>query len=533
MSDQKPHAIIVDCKQKVETITPIWRSFGYDEINWTYTPRGKRIYKEIAKLSDKPYYIRFHHAFTSGNGLSTPTKGSGDVYHENENGEPVYNFSYLDQVIETIIENNSKPIFELGFMPDALSRKKKQKPIYFYSDNDAFKYPPRDYRKWEELVYQTVKHYVEKYGAEEVKQWYWELWNEPDAPIFFKGSVKDYCKLYDHTVAGAVRALPEIKIGGPGLAGKPKFLEKFLAHCYRGKNHVTGKRGTLLRFISFHAKGTSWPLKGEPFKMPSLKAIFWYLENFEHVLAKYPHFQTLPCLLDECDMAVATNYGMYDFPEYEFHNNEYYPVFFIRMIKNILDFVSRTKIPIQLATSWAFYFEGKRFFEGNRALFTNENIRNPIFNAFVMLEKIGGVRVQLEKNNSGKNLSDDFPEVDGFAAINDDQSLGVIVWNFDESNASPVNRQIDLQIKSIPFSSGKILLRKYQIDSQNSNPYAVWKSLGAPQDPSAEEIEQIKKAQGLALIEEKKIAHEQPLRLQFELPGRSVCLITLQTDELK
>ena len=525
-----PYPITVNCSQELEDIKPIWRSFGYDELNWTYTPRGKRIYKEIASLSHDPYYIRCHHAFTSGNGLSTPTKGSGDVYHEDENGAPIYNFSYLDQVIETIINNNCKPIFELGFMPDALSSGPKPKTTYFYSDSDLYKYPPHNYRKWEELVYQTVKHYVEKYGEHEVLQWYWELWNEPDFKGFFKGSIKEYCKLYDYTVAGAIRALPAIKIGGPALAGRPKFLDKFLKHCAQGKNYVTGKKGTPLRFISFHAKGTGWPLKGKPFAMPSLKTIFTFLQNYKQVLLKYPQFQTLPALFDECDMAVATNYGMYDFPEYEFHNNEYYPVFFIRMIKYLLDFMAKEQIPIQFATTWAFYFEGKRFFEGNRALFTNENIRNPIFNAFVMLEMFGGKRLQLTSKNSENHKFDHFPRIDGIASIHENQSIQIIIWNFDESNINVENKRISLQINNLPFSSDLISLKKYQIDSQNSNAYAKWKELGSPQDPTPEEIELIKKSECLALIEQGKI--DQPpgnsLLLNFDLPGQSVSLIRVE-----
>jgi len=264
--------------------------------------------------------------------------------------------------------------------------------------------------------------------------------------------------------------------------------------------------------------------------MPSLKTMFTFLENYKQVLLKYPQFQTLPALFDECDMAVATNYGMYDFPEYEFHNNEYYPVFFIRMIKYLLDFMAKEQSPIQFATTWAFYFEGKRFFEGNRALFTNENIRNPIFNAFVMLEMLGGKRLQLTSKNSENHKFDHFPRIDGIASIHENQSIQIIIWNFDESNINVENKRISLQINDLPFSSDSISLKKYQIDSQNSNAYAKWKELGSPQDPTPEEIELIKKSECLSLIEQGKI--DQPpgnsLLLNFDLPGQSVSLIRVE-----
>ena len=144
--------VFIDCSKKLGAVSPVWRSFGYDELNWTYTPRGKEIYREIGKLSTHPYYIRCHHTFTTGNGLSTPTRGLGNVYHISKNGRPIFDFTSLDLVIETMLQNNCKPIIELGFMPDNLSAGPKPKVTYFCSQNELYKYPPKDHRKWEALV---------------------------------------------------------------------------------------------------------------------------------------------------------------------------------------------------------------------------------------------------------------------------------------------------------------------------------------------------------------------------------------------
>ena len=122
--------ISVDCNETIQLLTPIWRSFGYDEINWTYTPRGKRIFAEIAQISEAPYYIRCHNTFTSGNGLSIPTKGSTNLCSLDANGEMQLDFRILDQVIATFLQNGCRPIIELGFMPDALSSGPKPKPAH-------------------------------------------------------------------------------------------------------------------------------------------------------------------------------------------------------------------------------------------------------------------------------------------------------------------------------------------------------------------------------------------------------------------
>jgi len=104
-----------------------------------------------------------------------------------------------------------------------------------------------------------AEHCLTRYGLREVSRWYWELWNEPD--IFcWAGTVTEYCRLYDHTVAGLTAVLPQARIGGPATTnpGRPQaaeFLRSFLEHCTRGTNAVTGERGTRLDFVSFHSKG--------------------------------------------------------------------------------------------------------------------------------------------------------------------------------------------------------------------------------------------------------------------------------------
>ncbi len=529
------HKITVDASERMGRLRPIWRSFGYDEINWTYTPRGKRLFQTIGELSKEgTYFVRNHHALSSGNGLSTPTKGSCNVYSEDTDGKPIYNFSLLDQVYETFLQNNCKPIIELGFMPDALSRGPKPRLTYQHEGNDLWKYPPKDYRKWEALVYQTVKHCVDQYGSDEVNAWYWELWNEPDCSIYFKGSVKDYCTLYDHSVAGAVRALPTIKIGGPALACRAKFLDKFLAHCAKGKNSVTGKRGSRLDFISFHAKGTDWPRLDQLTEEPSLRKILAQLEEYRQVLGKYPQYENHEILFDECDMTVATNFGIHDYPFFRFNNTEYFPVFVIRQVKNILDYMMLKKMNLKFFTTWAFYFEGKRFFEGNRALVTNENIKKPVFNAFGMLEKLGDTRIGLHGGSGMRSLSSpDFSRrVDGLATLTRDRSMEVLLWNFDEDPDATGEAEIELSVKNPAFSMRRAKIFLYRIDNQHSNAYAAWCELGSPQDPSPEQLEVIRGRESLEMVESPKSIEigQNGFRKRFRLPMHGAMLLKIEAS---
>ncbi len=527
MGEGKTHIITIDCAREEGALAPIWRAFGYDEINWTYTPRGKRIYGEIQTLADAPYSIRCHHTFTSGNGLSTPTRGSTNVYQIGPAGRPQFDFTILDQVLTTMVEHGCRPIVELGFMPDPLSSAPARRPRYDYGGSDRWRYPPRDYRAWQDLVFATVKHCVEKFGPEEVADWHWEVWNEPDTPGFFRGGVKDYCKLYDFAVAGATAALPNLRIGGPALAHNPGFLYKFLKHCAQGRNYATRGRGARLDFISVHAKGNGWPHPGKPFEMPALQRILSQLEAYDAVLARFPEFHRRPILVDECDMCVGTNFGVYDFAELEIHNDAYYPVFVVRLTRHLLDFARAREWALERFTTWAFYFEGKRFFEGNRALFTNENIRLPVFNAFVLLEKLGPIRLALEsRSHDGSEQA----EIDGLASAHPDGGLAVAIWHFREEAAAAPEAKVSLVLRNANLPGDRLQIERFQIDSGHSNAYAVWRQLGAPQDPSEEALARIRQRQGLERVPFTPELHKEgeTLRFALTLPCPAVTLLTLR-----
>ncbi|MBD3314853.1 MAG: hypothetical protein GF344_03640, partial [Chitinivibrionales bacterium] len=117
----------------------IWRSIGFDEINWTYTPQGKRVFDSIAGLNDGPFYIRNHNAFTSGDGLGSPFRGSTNVYTEDASGNPVYDWTIIDRVYDVYVAHGCKPMIELDFMPAALSTK---------PGGDSWRRAPKDYDKW-------------------------------------------------------------------------------------------------------------------------------------------------------------------------------------------------------------------------------------------------------------------------------------------------------------------------------------------------------------------------------------------------
>ncbi|MDQ3700787.1 MAG: hypothetical protein M3442_07700, partial [Chloroflexota bacterium] len=268
--------IVVDAGRSLGELPRLWTTFGYDELNWTYTPRGKRALRAFAAFAERPYHVRAHNLLTSGRGFSWPHWGSGNVYHEDAAGSPYYDWTTVDLVFDAYREVGFKPIVELGFTPQALVPPDAELPFtrgpsqYGPYEAGLWSVPPRDNERWQELMFQLARHCVERYGAEEVASWYWELWNEPDI-AYWRGTVAQYCDLYDHTVNGLTRALPGIKVGGPAVTGGARalaFMEAFLAHCAgtgeQATNAVTGEPGARLDFITFHTKGSAFGRRSAP-----------------------------------------------------------------------------------------------------------------------------------------------------------------------------------------------------------------------------------------------------------------------------
>src|SRR6266849_10595519 len=244
------------------TLPAVWNHFGYDEPKYTYAPNGQKLLAELAALSPVPVHIRTHNLLTSGDGSASLKWGSTKVYTEDASGKPVYSWVILDRIFDTFRAAGIKPLVEIGFMPEALSTHPEPYRHNFPQGSiyTGWAYPPKDYQKWVEVVFQFVRHLRERYGDAEVETWLWEVWNEPDIG-YWQGTPEEYFKLYDFTVDAALRAFPDARIGGPDSTGpaSPKaaeFLRQFLEHCAHHKNYANGRLGSRLDFISFHPKGS-------------------------------------------------------------------------------------------------------------------------------------------------------------------------------------------------------------------------------------------------------------------------------------
>ena len=196
-SQSNPATINVDLNKSVGKMNPLWAWFGYDEPNYTYMKDGKKLLTEIAALSPVPVYVRTHSLLSTGDGTPALKWGSTNAYTEDANGNPVYSWKIIDSIFDTYIQRGMKPLAQIGFMPEAFSThpqpyKHDWKPGMPYDKIiTGWAYPPKDYKKWGNLVYEWVKHSVQRYGKKEVESWYWEVWNEPNSS-YWKGTLQEY-----------------------------------------------------------------------------------------------------------------------------------------------------------------------------------------------------------------------------------------------------------------------------------------------------------------------------------------------------
>ncbi|HJZ80847.1 MAG TPA: GDSL-type esterase/lipase family protein, partial [Pyrinomonadaceae bacterium] len=192
--------IRVDASKPRGPLSPVWRMFGADEPNFAYMNDGKKLLRELGQLRrGPPVYFRTHNLLTSGDGTPALKWGSTNAYREDEKGNAIYDWTILDRIFDTYLQQGLKPYVQIGFMPRDLSIKPlpyqhSWTPTAKYDEIfTGWAYPPRDYAKWGELAYQWAKHCVERYGRAEVEQWYWEVWNEANIG-YWRGTPEEFRK---------------------------------------------------------------------------------------------------------------------------------------------------------------------------------------------------------------------------------------------------------------------------------------------------------------------------------------------------
>ncbi len=530
--------IKVDAAQPTGPLKPIWSFFGHDEPNYTYMKDGRKLLSELAELSPVPVYMRVHNLLVTGDGTPALKWGSTNAYTEDVSGKPVYDWTITDRIFDTYRERGMKPLVQIGFMPQALSTKPEPYRHHFVpgAANDialGWAYPPKDYDKWAELVYRWAQHCVEKYGRAEVETWLWEVWNEPDIS-YWKGTPEEYFKLYDYSVDAVRRALPTAKVGGddstsPGNPKAAAFLRAFLDHVVRGRNYVTGSTGSPIDFISFHAKGSPRFVDGNV--VMGIEKQLRDLANGFEIIASYPELKGKPVIIGESDPEGCAACPSRVYPNNAYRNGIMYASYTAAVMPHHLDLAAKYGVNLMGAVTWAFEFEDQPYFDGFRDLATN-GIDKPVLNVFRMLGSMTGNRVAVD-NPAAASLDNmlaggvkDKPDVHAMASV-DAHSASVLVSNYHDSAKAGPPVEIDLSLIGLP--AREMWMQHFRVDDEHSNSFEAWRSMGSPQQPTAEQYAQLESAGQLQAIGSPRWvqAENGSVHVRFALPLHGVSLIRL------
>lgn len=532
-----PVTIRVDAAKSLGELKPIWRMFGSDEPNYATMKNGRKLIGELGALKPGDVYFRAHNLLCTGDGTPALKWGSTGVYREDADGKPIYDWTILDRIFDTYLTNGVRPYAQIGFMPEALSIHPEPyqhhwKPGDKYSDIETgWAYPPKDYAKWGELVYQWAKHCVERYGRAEVEQWYWEVWNEANGS-YWKAKPADFHKLHDYAVAGVRRALPNARVGGPDSAGTGgKWTRDFLEHCLRGTNYATGKIGTPLDFVAFHAKGSPTYTNGHV-RMGIANQLRTINEGFAMV-ASYPELKNTPIVIGECDPeGCAACQG----DQLGYRNGTMYSSYTAASFGRFQEIADRRGVNLDAALTWAFTFEGYPPFAGFRQL-ASCGINLPVMNVFKMFSQMHGQRLTVVSDAAVpldaiiKKGVRSHPDVAAIASLATNQ-LAVMVWHYHDDDVPGPDAAVDLQLSGIPFADGEAKLAHYRIDAEHGNSFEAWKKMGSPYPLSEEQISKLEQASQLARLDGPgKISLKNgAATVRLDLPRQAVSLLIISPN---
>ena len=303
----------------------------------------------------------------------------------------------------------------------------------------------------------------------------------------------------------AARCRPRASAGRKRRAAPGgNFLRTFLEHCAHGTNYVSGKIGSPLDFISFHAKGST-AFVNDHVRMGMSSALRNMNDAFA-VVASFPEYKSTPLVIGECDpegCAACTG------PQETYRNGTMYSSYTAATFPRAMDIAEQHGVNLQGALTWAFEFEDQPPFAGFRAL-ASAGLDLPVLNLFRMFAKMSGQRLAVESSAGltadtirARNVRENNPDVSALASL-DKNKLAVLVWHYYDDDVPGPDANVDLALDNLPFANGDVKLTQYRIDADHSNSYEAWKRMGSPLPLSETQFAELEKAGQLAELEPPK-----------------------------
>ena len=529
--------IDVNAGRAGEAVTPIWRFFGADEPNYATMKDGRQLLGELGVLKKDDIYFRAHNLLSSGDGTPALKWGSTNVYTEDAAGNPKYDWRIVDEIFDAYLSNGVRPFVQLGFMPQALSTapasvpyKHSWRPGFDYNlISGGWGYPPRDYDRWSDLCFELTRHLVQRYGEAEVRRWWFETWNEPNGPAYWKASREEFYKLHDYAVAGVRRALPSARVGGPHTAGHGgDYMEGFLDHITQGKNYATGEQGTPTDFLAFHAKGAPNFVDGHV--RMGIRQHLATIDTGFRMIAARPALAGKPIVIGESDPeGCAACQG----PRFGYRNGTMYSSYTAASFARKHELAARHGVNLQGALTWAFEFEDQPYFAGFRQLASN-GIDMPVLNVFRMFSEMQGRRLPATSSRQvplddilAKGVGDK-PDV-GVMATRREDAIAVLLWHYHDDDVAGADAAVKLNVAGL--RRGIPSVTHYRIDRDHSNSYAAWQRMGSPIAPDKAAYDALRAAAQLASLDASETRVQRvggSVQMSFTLPRQAVSLLIIR-----
>ncbi len=454
-------AIEIDANAPSHAFPHFWgKMFGSERGIITLRESYRNDLRETRRITGFEY-VRFHAIFHDEAGF----------YDEDRDGRPVYNFSYIDQIYDGLLENRVRPFVELSFTPKKLSSDPNALHPFWYKQNVA---PPKDWDKWEQLVENFARHLVERYGIDEVSQWYFEVWNEPNID-FWAGNPKEatYYELYDRAARAIKRVSPRLRVGGPATA-QAAWVDRFLAHCK--------EKNVPVDFASTHVYGNdrAEDVFGTHERISRNQMVGRAVKKVHEQIAASP-YPGMPLIWSEFNASYMNEPAVTD------------TAF---MGPWIADTIRQCDGLVQMMSYWTFsdVFEEqgvvKTPFYGGFGLLAERSIPKAAFNDFALLHRLGETRLDAGSDSA-------------LVTRRKDGSLAIAVWNLflPEEAGSP--KTVTLHFKG---RSGQPSARVTIVDKEHGSPLPAWNKMGRPAYPTLAQIKELRKAAALPAAQSQAIS---------------------------
>ena len=471
-------SIELDSRSPSHPFPHYWeRMFGSGRANLSLRDSYRRDLREVEQATGFEY-VRFHGIFLDENGL----------YDEDSAGKPVYNFSYIDQIYDGLLENHVRPFVELSFMPGKLAAQ----PLFQSFWYKPIVSPPKDWDKWGDLISHFAQHLVDRYGIEEVSQWYFEVWNEPNLD-FWAGEPKEqtYYQLYD-TAARALKGVnSRLRVGGPATA-QAAWVDRFIRHTV--ENNVP------VDFASTHVYGndSSEDVFGAHEAIPRSQMVCRAARKVHDQIEASP-LHDLPLIWSEYNASYKNEPDITD------------SIFMGPWLANT---IRQCDGLVSMLSYWAFsdVFEEqgvvKQPFYGGYGLIAEYGLPKPAYNAFKLLHMLGDQRIGITSQSA-------------LATRRGDGATVLALWNECAEGETCEAKQFMLVTKGLKGSHNAMVSR---LDATHGSIHDSYTAMGKPVNPTRSQVEDLRRAAQLARPEAMPIRQG---RLTVVVPSQGLAVVEI------